>query len=393
MIKLTFTLVTMFLLIGCFHKSVENTEADNIYNVKIFKYNGRLYFVALESVFQATSKKSGQEISITKGSSDMRISVYDMSNGSLISRIATGNQKDHAIVLFGYSEGNIWFYSIDDGLHSRSPETLEIKVSQNDFFEKNPNLKNKLTKCDWFKLGQFFKFNELSGMLLISDDQGYSYSVDPSSLVAVKIKPNLKEKTDKPSDIIDVNAILAKNLPDNMLNHYNIVGPFETSIAFKEKTMTLKGDVRKQIILGETEVNPEITFLDGKFIADRDTNKENANSNDVLLQTQLLSTDSNSFFVFHKSNTSKDALVIISKLEIKNKSTMKELWQLTLPDFFFDPSAAIETDSFKKVFSKGSPDFSFSYIELTNNRLLVIYMLYAHCIDVNSGKILWQFKF
>ena len=105
---------------------------------------------------------------------------------------------------------------------------------------------------------------------------------------------------------------------------------------------------------------------------------------------QLLSPDTTSFFVFHRSNTAKDANAVISRVEFKNGKEMKELWRTEIVGLFFDPSAASETNAFKEVFSKGSPEFRFSFFGLAGGRLVIVWMLHAQCIDVNTGKILWK---
>lgn len=418
---------------GCFHKSVMKDEADDIVTAKIYNFKDGKYLVMLESIFQATSKKSGGGINVTTGYNDLRISVYDLSTGSLVCREATGTMIDHAITFLGCSEGKLWFYSLDDGLHARNPKTLEIIVTQDDFFAKNSTLKDNLAKCEWYQYPQFFQFDELTQKLIISDNQGFRYSVEPKTLASTKLPENFKMPSISTDD------------------------PFDSYLNFVDEDISLNGDLRKQVKLRSKEINPAITFLDGKFIADRnnlrlynllskefepikkewdrlealkkgmekegrrpefsspqwkiyrnieDSLREIENKKNDLERSlnylkeygrltsdeRLLQSDTTTFFVFHKTNTAKDANVIISCLQIKGKSTLKELWKTTLPDLFFDPSAAEETDSFQKVFSKGNPQFSFQFIELVDGKLIVVFMLHVHCIDVKSGKVLWKMK-
>jgi hypothetical protein len=108
--------------------------------------------------------------------------------------------------------------------------------------------------------------------------------------------------------------------------------------------------------------------------------------------TPLLSPDTTSFFVFHRSGTQKDAKVVISRIEMKNFKEIKELWTTEIPGLFFDPSAAEETNSFKEVFSKGNPEFRFSFFDRTDNRLIIVWMLHVCCLDMNTGALLWKFR-
>jgi hypothetical protein len=68
-----------------------------------------------------------------------------------------------------------------------------------------------------------------------------------------------------------------------------------------------------------------------------------------------------------------------------------EAWKTVLPNVFFDPSAAQQTDAFQEVFSKGDPVFDFEFFDIIGDRLIVIYSLNMVCIDIATGKIRWQF--
>lgn len=428
-------LLMLLAMSSCFHKSVMNDGADDIESARIYNFSDGQYLVCLEAVFQATSKKSGQGITQISGYNDMRISVYDLNTGNLVVRKATGTQIDHAIAFLGCTEGNLWFYTMDDGLHSLNPKTLEPVVTQEMIFEKNPSLKDNLATCEWYQYSQFFQYSELKGVVLLSDNQGFRYEMNPKTLEAVKMPGDYTMPLERNDD------------------------PLEAYSSFDRKDINMAGDLRKHITWQSKTLDSLTTFLEGEFIADRnitriyttiearknaavnnynkysrlvdsmktqnkgapflygspqyilyrhyDDSLRTANSEKEDLERlmgyivkdghtssykQLLMPDSTSFFVFHRSNTAKDANVIVSRVQIKNHKQMKELWRTTLPALFFDPSAAEETDAFKIVFSDGSPDFGFSYINLVGNRLIIVWMLHVHCLDINTGKLLWKFR-
>lgn len=431
---LLFIILVQFLS-GCMYKSVTEGNADDIHKACIYDFRGVQYLVCLESVFQATSKKSGQGFTQISGFNDMRISVYDMTDGSLIARKGTGRQIDQAINFLGCSENNLWFFSLKEGIHSRDPKTLEVNITQDMILEKNPQLRDNLAMCEWYKINTFFQLNELKGVVVLTDSQGFRYEMDPATLIAVKMPGEYS---------------MLSNRDDQ---------PFETYISFSGMNLSLSGDLRKHINMQGTVTDSTLSFLDGKFIADQnilrtyqnlsnklktaretrdslllkieeikslnngsdpkwgtseyDIFRKMRDSSDRLnydlqniertlgeikkngyssLYKQLLSPDNQKFFIFHRTSTAKDAGVIISLIELNNTGP-KELWQTALPDLFYDPQAARETNSFKVVFSKGNPDFGFSKIDLSNDRLLIIWMLNAYCLDVNSGEILWNFRF
>jgi hypothetical protein len=129
-----------------------------------------------------------------------------------------------------------------------------------------------------------------------------------------------------------------------------------------------------------------------------DINKLGVCRNDIMVNghsnsyDQLLSPDTATFFVFHSSGTQKDANVVISRIQLKNNTELHELWSTEMPGLFHNPGAARETNTFKAVFSKGSPEFRFSYINLDNDKLIIVWMLHVYCLNIKDGTILWKFR-
>lgn len=433
--KYLLPILILLFFFSCFHKSVEKDDADNIISSIIYHGKEGSYLVTVESIFQANSKSSNNGISTTTGYVDLRISSYNLTTGSLTGRVATGDQIDDNIVLLGCSEGNIWFYSIKDGLHSRDPKTMEIKNTQDKIFENNKTIGSSLAATEWYKLTDYFSYDYISGMIIITDKQGYRYCLDPVSFKTEKISDNYK-------------------MPDNAADDY-----LSTSAYFNGKNIYLPGDLRKQIQIGDSIINENLSYLDGKLIRDmnflrlykrieflfkhseeaykaftacKDTLQakygnstwkypddirqkyhyivKNESAFQSLADTYerefkdisvdhrvsslnyILSPDTNTFFIAYRSSTENDALLMISCLEMKSNK-LSELWKTELPDVFYDYTKAGETDTFKKVFSKGNPEFDYMYFDFYENKFIIIYMLHAYCLDIKSGKILWKFKF
>ena len=302
-------------------------------------------------------------------------------------------------------------------------------------FDNNPELKGNLAICEWYQIPQYFQFNDITKNVVLTDNKGYRYLLDCETL---KAKKTVGEYTsfDSHSD-----------------------RPFETSVTLPPPNLYISGDLRKQIKVNNKEINPDLSFLDGQFIADRNSarvyegiqkklslymiqmeklypelHRLNSLNNgtgppwrglqrdtlralentrysiernisdledsftDITRQgyshryTQLLSPDTTSFLVFHRSGTEKEARVVISRIERKNQMKLKELWITEVPGLFFDPSAARETTIFREVFSRGNPEFRFSQFELVHNRLVIVWMLHIYCIDIESGKVFWKFR-
>ncbi len=422
------------LLSGCFYKSVMNGEADDILKAAVYHSDGGDYLVMLEAVFQATSKEGGRGMTTITGYNELRISVYNLADGSLVARKKTGRQIKEPIVFLGCSEGNLWFFSARDGIHSLDPGTLEIRISQDSIFGRNPDLRNNLATSEWYRLPQFFQFNDITQSVVLTDNKGFRYLLDTSTLEAKRVTWEYKLFDPRYDQI------------------------FETSVFFPEPRLTLSGDLRKIIYGKDGILNPDLSFLDGKFLVDRHPERilkkmdsilsanmseaevlyssiirlnsmNNGNGpsrgslqRDTLLAlnnwkyrlesaisrmeevrreliidgqavgyNQLLSPDSSVFFVFHRAGTAKNAEAIITKLRL-NGNHLRESWSTVIPGFFFDPSAASETDIFKEVFSKGNPEFRFAFADMAGKKLIMVRMLHGVCLDMESGKILWKIR-
>lgn len=420
---------------SCFYKSVMTGEADEINQARIYNFNEKNYLVTMEYVFQAVYKEGGRGINITSGYNDQRISVYNLEDGSLKARKNTGRIDRYPILFLGCSKDHLWFYSPSNGLHTLDPENLEMKLTHDQIMKNNPELGSKLAACEWYQLQQYFQFNDITQNVVVTDNQGYRYFLDIGTL-------NTKKNE---GEYLSFNPRRDRQL--------------ETNISFPPPRMSMTGDLRKQIRIDNREVNGSLTFLDGKFMVERDpvrlltgiseqltTNKiqmealnnqlsqlnstsggsgpdrrfyqqnfKNRLNNsrqktenlinelekaltDISLTgfshhySQPLSPDSTSFFVFHSAGTAKEANLRISRIRRTGSVELKELWTTELNGIFYNPDAARETNVFKEVFSKGNPGFRFSQFEMEDNKLVMIWMLHLICINMDNGKLLYQFR-
>jgi hypothetical protein len=104
----------------------------------------------------------------------------------------------------------------------------------------------------------------------------------------------------------------------------------------------------------------------------------------------LLTPYPNQFFIAHRSSLQKQAVLVISLVELSEKNELRLRWQTQLNDLFYDVAAAQKTEEFKKVFSGGTPSLDFQFFDLLENRLVLIYRLHAICIDTDNGTLLWK---
>jgi hypothetical protein len=107
---------------------------------------------------------------------------------------------------------------------------------------------------------------------------------------------------------------------------------------------------------------------------------------------RLLLAGPDNFFVLQASSTNKDAGLLLSSLQWIPGQPLRLHWQSNLTGLFFDASNAKETNAFKEVFSSGNPEFTFRWADISRQQLLLTWMLHTTCIDVSTGKVVWQIK-
>lgn len=86
----------LFLTGGCFHKSNETGEADDVSHSLLYRAGDGNYLLTHEEIFHATSKSYNRGISQITGYTDHRITIRDLISGKQETRLVTGDRpKDH----------------------------------------------------------------------------------------------------------------------------------------------------------------------------------------------------------------------------------------------------------------------------------------------------------
>lgn len=437
------TLITMLaaaclFCAGCFHKDVATDRADDISATLHYEGPGGPLILNLEQVFQANSKSSSNGVTHISGYVDMRLSSYDLETGKLLARVALGPQIDEANELLGYSPGKVWMFSIDPelGLHWRDPRSLEVKAKWSDL-QAYPVLKSFTpARPEWAQVSQYFAFHWETGDVMLTDDAGFRYLLDPEAFTLEKTELRMPrvEWTD---------------------------GRFSTSGQFGEgQYFTLSGDSRHVLEgLGKTS-SSDVSFLFGQFLLDKDPQHgaaefhkvegefvtqiqmlldslerleaafpdvaeepawsslnmkkreahraytdtrrelENLEREQKRFQdrssfdhgTRLLSTDQRSAYVFHADRIADTARAHISKIVLQADSTWKIAWDTRLSSLYHDASKADGAGAFEEVFSSGNPDFDYIWTSITDKRLILIAQLRMLCLDTQTGLLKWDIK-
>jgi len=223
--KLSFILIISLLFFAsCFHKDVKTGNADDIKKAVIFKQGNKSYMAVFETVFQATSKSSGGGFTQISGYNDCRISVYDLSAGSMMAREKTGTlTEDEANEFLGYTPDHLWFYSVEKevGFHSLDPLTLKTKTTKEKLFEKNAPLLKTLANPKWYEISRYFLVDPIHNRLQFTDNQGYTYMINPSDFVASKLPDSLKSANYSSNDCFTTSIQASRQLYFNLITDFH----------------------------------------------------------------------------------------------------------------------------------------------------------------------------
>ena len=402
-------------------KNVMKDKADNISEFLIAESDGEYFLISKEEIFQATSKSDNNGIRQITGFTEYRLSAYDLNSAQLIKRIEFGDRKTGECKLLGYTKGLLWYKSVDPvlGFHARDPKTLDVIITQDMITEVNPFLKGNLSQPEWNSLRNYYGFNSQKNMPVVSDNSGFLFTIDPVSLKAEKTDERLEEyKYDNSclSSSVKISPNVNLSLKGSPRNHPELSGREFKDISF------LKGEIIESSVLIYPSVSSKEFLaplykeireyelqIDSikKLINNNTANTKFAERNIQNLERKIshandkikresgkesfsLVTDDGCIFIYSQTDVTDQSKVLISKIKIKDESGMTQIWQSELGNIFVDPEKGMDRSSFDVVFSKGNPDFRTKRAVMGDGKLVIMSMLRAVCIDVDTGKILWE---
>ncbi len=437
--KYAIPILLLFACSGCFFKSDENGTADDIIREFLYTDSAGQVLIAHEKVFHATSKESGGGMTHVSGYSRTRVSAYDVHDGHLLARKVLGDEQDEASSLLTTSGNKLWYVTRKHKqftLATMNPRTLEDIPLPATLLQQAPFLNGRLYQTDWFQLKLYFLYDATRGIVL-NDDQGFRYTLNPTTLKVEKFNDpgyqpffiNLPEATSATATYDDNMRLQLIGNPRYYINTSPDGKTLENDPGYlngrflmdanvdrvrtlqsgqlqelQEKVNLLKKlqDSLKQLKVQQLSIAPgkeissnrQAAIMQIGYRVDDLTRKAaliTPHHNPVTTD-RLLEPKPDNFFIIHASNGARDAQLLLSSLEWKPGQPLKQRWQTTLQDFFFDPNNARETNMFKATFSSGNPQFSFKWADFTQQELLLTWMLHTVCIDLQTGKVMWKIR-
>jgi hypothetical protein len=421
---------------GCFHKDVATDRADDVEATILYTGAEGHFVITKEAIFQANSKSTEGGVTHISGYTEFRLTSYNLATGDQMGRVALGEMIEEANTLLGTTPGKVWMFSIDPeiGLHYRNPKTLEPVKTWAEL-SKLPGLSEiKPARPDWPLIGQYFKVDYDEQQVVLTDEAGFKYHLDPESFEVKKVDVEIRAAD------WDQNPLTGSGSLPN------------------EKYVSLQGDPRKEISYLQKNSGAEVSFLFGQLFLDFDPNKaaqrkefkrdsmerhwkaledsvkiysaahpeanqepdynkwtweqrdihshavslkqyaeyakrdyESAlRSGNIFPENVVLTTDGKSIYMHHANLVADTAHTLISRVNLQPDSSWKIAWTTHLPKFYHNYSKADQAGAFEEVYSKGNPTFDYQWAGTIKNYLVFISQLRMACLDTETGKLLWE---
>lgn len=428
-----YCLLAYCLLASCFHKDVMNDRADDLTQSFIYTGKGGPYIITQETIFQATSKESGGGVTHISGYNECRLTCYDLATGAMLGRVELGEEMECKCEILGVVSDEIWCYSIDAelGLHSRDPKTLELIKAEKDY---TGLASVDLARPEWSTITDYYAFDFVAGKMMLTDMQGVHYYFDPVANTAERTENEMPEddwspdylgnnayftmdsfasfegNDDRqklqwayedstgelsfldPSFLVDNNEQHAinrlneqhngiqshiddlKTRRDSILTAHPILSESETYTSWSKMTEVERGLKNEMYTIDRQieDAQRDLDDLTGPYARDLD---------------YALNDKRYSVLIYSASSVSDTAHAIISCVDCQSKK-FTERWHLDLPAFYFDPGKAESAG----VFDDGDPEFSYRWADIHDGKLVMIAQLQMVCVDMTTGKKLWEIQ-
>ncbi len=438
--RLTFLLSFTVLLGSCFHKNVMEDRADDIKCVLLYSDNSGARIIAREEIFQATSKSSGRGITRISGYSEYRLSAYDVATGELLARVELGEgQKEGECLVLGIAHDKIWLFSMNPelGFHTRSPKTLEVIQTQEQITAAAPFAGFKFAVCEWPLISRHYGMSADQKNVMVTDLSGFRYRYNPQTGTLEKtndeIVCNDNWTSTNPAKNSSMQWLYDSTLnlsgePRRLIQHNYKPTAFQNSYLNGEFLMSsdLRSIAGLQYALADKfqrqidsvsaiiksiqqefpRLAPKTAWLSDMSPGERDAYYKlgdlQRDTAELMRDKKDVQRQSSSFgrytalryghdaFIWHCSDVTDTGKTLLTSLEILSGSQLREKWTLRLNRYFFNPDKADAAGAFETVFSDGNPQFRFQWFEVSNDKLIAISQLQMCCIDLKTGKLLWD---
>jgi hypothetical protein len=424
-----YCLLASSLLSSCFHKDVLSDPADDVSQSFIYSGKSGDLIITQELIFQAQSKSSGGGITRISGYNESRLTAYDLATGAIVGRVELGEAISEGCKIIAVQNDMVWCYSCDAelGLHARDPKSLEVTKKEADY---SALAALQLSRPEWMNISDYYGFDVKAGKLMLTDMQGVHYYFDPAANKAEQTDNEMPEDDWTP-DYLNSSAYFAEDSFasfDGKDDRQKLVWRYEDSTAqlpFLKPSFFI--DLNKERAWKREQNNIAVATAkrdaikarqDSVFAAhpifkesyqpwDKMTSEERNMRSDVSRLASELSEaerdledltdvfeDNNTYalndkpystLIYSARTVSDTSRAVLTCVDCKAKQ-FTERWHLDLSSFYFDPDKAEGAG----VFDEGNPDFDYRWADIHEGKFVMIAQLQMICVDMTSGKKLWQ---
>jgi hypothetical protein len=437
-------LLLLFIILSglqsCFHKDVMTDRADDIMCSLIYNDQSGTLIINREEIFQATSKSSGGGMTRISGYSEYRLSAYDIETGKLVARVELGEgQKDGECLIIGLVNGKLWMFSMNPelGFHYRNPRTLAPEKTQPQLIAAAPFSGFNFAIPDWPQISQFYGMDAAHQKIIVTDQSGFRYKYNPEAQTLTKTTEdiiscdNWTSSSSPLNSSITISSDSSVNLrgePRRMLEFDYKPGKFEGSYLKGEFIVTT--DLQKLAALQNEQIQQIITIKDSLTkriksqqelfpilastngypsdmnnserkayyeISDlkRDTAECNYDlrslkSNGLRSVSNKSITGNSTALIFHCKDVTDTSRCMLSSVSLISGNNARENWNVLMSRYYFNPDKADELGAFETVMSDGNPEFRYRWFNIHEGKLIMIGQLQMCCIELKTGKLLWD---
>ncbi|MBC8048128.1 MAG: PQQ-binding-like beta-propeller repeat protein, partial [Fimbriimonadaceae bacterium] len=369
-------------------RSGKNSDATSLYQLYPYQKDGKNYLISVEGVFKTRIYERQGGMTTRSGSTDIRVSIHDLESGDLINKTVTGDYHEAMTKILGSTENAIWFYDMENGLHTKTFPALDVDINEEKIIAANNSLTEGLAKTDTYlnNIDELYGINETANAIMVTTISGNTVWLDATTLQTTQqplqtLKKNsFNEEVDriveqaKNGGTIDMSYLnnLIKNVTtdiaySNTITHSadQAMGADSCIYRFEGSTVrTLqKTDCPRPVII-QSKQEPN-TFIEPVFISDYNTtNKQYANP-------EFLSADA--CIITHASKMGDKSELLLSKLDVK---TQKPVWTTKTGVNLNNHRSSYSVNG---LFNEG-------------DTLFITFDHQIFAINLLSGKIIWKYK-
>ncbi len=368
-------------------RSGKTSDATELYQIFPVQSGDKNYFLSLEGVFKTTIYNRQGGITSRSGSTDVRLTLHDLTTGEQVNRIVLGDYYKGFTKILGAGKNGFWLYNHTDGLHYRNIESLEVIIKPEDIIAKNKDLSEGFAEAQEHlgDLEELFSYSSADNALMVTTLSGKRMLIDASTFATLDRVPVIA-KNDDVDDIVDEMMENAETLNAENIGKYtdrimqavadisgfsDIVHTTDRTRGLDSCTYTFEGNTIKTLERSDCPItaikpgsaNSVHAFIEPVFVASYDADKQQFVNLPFLPADKCL--------LLHASKIGSKAELLLSCIGLSN---LQPVWTIKTGIVLHNHESAYSVNG-----SFGNNDTLFIVID---DQLL--------CADVQKGKLLWR---